>query len=316
MANVTLVITTFNRAAILQRALNSIAQTPNFSAHAELIIVDNNSTDRTKDVCISFIADHPEINTRYVFEESQGLSFARNRGIKESQDEYIVFMDDDQEIDKNYIPSVKKCFEETGAACIGGKIKYMNSHTIPIWLHPLIETVGQIDLGDSIIYLDGQSQFLKGGNIAFRKSALFALGGFNTTLGRIGNSLGAAEEDEIQNRLVNNEQKIAYTPDLIQYNWLLPEKFSKSYWRRQAYWSGKTQYELSFEHWKNAKIIFGIPGSIVVNVMKAAIKYLASIFSLRTSNFFNKERDFLEAVGVLVAAYQKARALSRTASSF
>lgn len=314
MAKISLIVTTFNRAAILQRALNSIAQTSNFSNHAELIIVDNNSTDRTNNICISFIANHPELNTRYVFESSQGLSFARNRGINEAHGDYIVFMDDDQEIDKDYIPSVRKYFEETGAACIGGKIKYINSDAIPIWLHPLIETVGQIDLGDSIIYLDGKRQFLKGGNIAFRKSALLALGGFNTTLGRIGNTLGAAEEDEIQNRLVNIGQKIAYTPDLIQYNWLLPEKFSKSYWRRQAYWSGKTQYELSFDHWKNSKMIFGVPGSIVVNVSKAALQYLISIFSLQTSNLFNKERTFLEAVGVLVAAYQKARVLSRSAS--
>lgn len=115
-----------------------------------------------------------------------------------------------------------------------------------------MEGKSRIDLGDGTFYLDGQRQFLKGGNIAFRKSELLALGGFNTTLGRIGNSLGAAEEDEIQGRLVSIGQKIAYTPSLIQYNWLLPEKFSKSYWRRQAYWYRKTQYEVSFNNWKNA----------------------------------------------------------------
>ena len=50
----------------------------------ESIVVDNNSKDDTRERVESFAAEHPELNLRYVFEQKQGLSYARNAGIMAS----------------------------------------------------------------------------------------------------------------------------------------------------------------------------------------------------------------------------------------
>ena len=58
----------------------------------EIIVVDNNSTDQTK-----YIITKKYPNIRLIHEKQQGVSYARNRGIKESKNEWIAFLDSDDE---------------------------------------------------------------------------------------------------------------------------------------------------------------------------------------------------------------------------
>ncbi len=86
---VSVIIPTYNRAYCLKRSIESVlAQTYN---DLELIIVDDGSTDHTKEI-VSQMAD-PKI--RYVYQEHSGACFARNRGINEANGEYIAFQDSD-----------------------------------------------------------------------------------------------------------------------------------------------------------------------------------------------------------------------------
>ena len=89
---VSVVITTYNRAALLPRAVNSVlAQTyPDY----EIIIVDDCSTDSTPDVIRSF--PDPRIRS-FKHEWNRGVSAARNTGVANARGEYISFLDDDDE---------------------------------------------------------------------------------------------------------------------------------------------------------------------------------------------------------------------------
>ena len=87
MPGTSIVITTYNRARLLPRAIES-AQ--NAGSDLEIIVVDDCSSDETADVC-SKISD-----IRYVrLSRNQGLAAARNAGIAESSSEFIAFLDDD-----------------------------------------------------------------------------------------------------------------------------------------------------------------------------------------------------------------------------
>jgi glycosyltransferase involved in cell wall biosynthesis len=68
----------------------------------EIIVVDNNSTDNTFNIVKEF-KKNSKVPVKYVKEEKQGLSHARNRGIRESKGRHIAFIDDDALADCNWI---------------------------------------------------------------------------------------------------------------------------------------------------------------------------------------------------------------------
>ncbi len=95
MPRVSVILTTYNRADLVGRALKSVlAQT---LADLEVIVVDDGSSDRTREVITQF-AD-PRVH--YIFQENRGLAGARNTGVRAARGAYIAFLDDDDE----YLPT-------------------------------------------------------------------------------------------------------------------------------------------------------------------------------------------------------------------
>jgi glycosyltransferase involved in cell wall biosynthesis len=87
---VSVVIPAYNRAPYLARALRSVlSQT---RPPAEVIVVDDGSKDNTAQVVREFA---PAV--RYFYQDNAGVSNARNRGIREAKEEWIAFLDSDDE---------------------------------------------------------------------------------------------------------------------------------------------------------------------------------------------------------------------------
>jgi glycosyltransferase involved in cell wall biosynthesis len=92
--DLSVVICTYNRSSLLVRALESLEfQEPADLAY-EVLVVDNNSSDDTRNVAQHFVEKRPP-RFRYIFEPKQGLSYARNAGIANARAEDIAFTDDD-----------------------------------------------------------------------------------------------------------------------------------------------------------------------------------------------------------------------------
>jgi glycosyltransferase involved in cell wall biosynthesis len=90
-AKVTVVLPTYNRAAFLPGAFASLAgQT---FKDWDLIIVDDGSTDSTRDLVDEYVRSHSR--TRYVHQENRGAYAARNRGVDEATGRYVAFFDSD-----------------------------------------------------------------------------------------------------------------------------------------------------------------------------------------------------------------------------
>src|ERR1700733_6192805 len=93
--NITVILCTYNRCQSLSQALDSVAaQILPDSLEWEVIVVDNNSSDQTREVTQNYVHKHPG-RFRYVFEQQQGLSRARNTGIRAARGEILAFMDED-----------------------------------------------------------------------------------------------------------------------------------------------------------------------------------------------------------------------------
>lgn len=89
---VSVIIPTYNREGTIVRAIQSVIDQTwkNF----EIIVVDDGSTDRTRQIVEGFVDDR----IRYIYlEQNSGASHARNTGIRQAQCEYIAFLDSDDE---------------------------------------------------------------------------------------------------------------------------------------------------------------------------------------------------------------------------
>ena len=83
---VTVVIPTYNRAHLIKDAVESVLNQT--YQDFELIVIDDGSTDNTREVLAIY-----KDKLRYIYQENQGRSAARNHGIKLAQGEYIAFLD-------------------------------------------------------------------------------------------------------------------------------------------------------------------------------------------------------------------------------
>jgi glycosyltransferase involved in cell wall biosynthesis len=211
--NISIIICTCNRCERLRRTLESLEEmiTPQ-EVHWEVIVVDNNSMDDTKGVTNAFAKANPG-SFKYVFEERQGKSFALNTGVRYAQGEIVAFTDDDCIVSSNWIGSIVREFEaDPRLTGIGGMVKLYNKHDKPV----------AIRLAKSRATVSG-SNFdpgfipIIGANMAFKRIACNAIGGFDTDLGP-GCKTKSAEDVDFLYRICINDFKVVYVPEVLVYH--------------------------------------------------------------------------------------------------
>lgn len=230
---ISIIVCTYNRDPYIYRTLEHIATNGFPTDSYEIVLVNNNSTDRTEKECRRFEADFPRVNFRYFVETRQGLSFARNRGIRESVNEVLLFLDDDAFMQENYLRNLTANVERyPEAAAFGGKITPLyESGIAPQWISKWTYSwVSAIDKGPVVCLFTGNSYPI-GANMGFRRSC-FQYGDFNTELGRSKGNLMGGEEKDIFNHLKAQNLKIYYFPD-VEVQHVIPEKRTTQEYIRQ-----------------------------------------------------------------------------------
>lgn len=238
------ILCTYNRDRYIYPVLQSIAQGDLPHADYEIVFVNNNSTDNTEAECRRFQADHPDINLRYCVESLQGLSHARNCGIRNAQGDILVYVDDDALVNPQYLSTYADFFQRNPhAVAAGGPIlPQYDGCEEPSWMsHYTRQLVtGKLYLGEK------EREFSKGaypggGNAAYRKSVFDAVGLFNTDLGRKGNSLIGAEEKDLFDKMTSRGMRFYYLPTAILYHLIPPKKLTKDYFDRLTYGIGVSE---------------------------------------------------------------------------
>ena len=145
------IVCTWNRAGILSECLDALRRQTLDPGRFEVIVVDNNSTDGTGDV-VRQAADGSPVNIRYVVEEKQGLSVARNRGVEVAKGMWLAFIDDDSVAEPDLVAKLANCFEDTEAELIAGKVICVPPNDIQSDIpRRFLETVkfSELDFGSS-----------------------------------------------------------------------------------------------------------------------------------------------------------------------
>jgi len=178
-----LVICTYNRDKFIRDCLNSLLKQTLPISKFEVLLINNNCSDNTTSIVDTFISAHPELDLTQYHENNQGLSFARNRGIKEAKTEIITYVDDDAILPPDYLEKVVIIMTtHPNYSGLGGKVIPEYETQQPEWFHPLLQMmVTHIDYGDKIIKCVGK-KYPPGCNMTYRKEILEKAGGFNNAL--------------------------------------------------------------------------------------------------------------------------------------
>ncbi len=108
-SKISVVIPLYNKEAEIERALRSVVEQS--LTVGEIIVVNDGSTDSSKEIVERFILAHPEAGIRLINQKNSGVSTARNRGIKEAKGDYIALLDADDWWLPNYIAEVCRMME-------------------------------------------------------------------------------------------------------------------------------------------------------------------------------------------------------------
>ena len=203
----------------------------------ELLVIDNNSSDNTKEVVMSIAEKDSTI--KYYFESKQGLSEARNSGIKLSKGDIIAFVDDDVYFDPFWLIEVVRIFQDyPEASCMGGKSIPQFEIGKPDWITDnLLTLYGSTNSGDTIKWmLYPEHPF--GLNMAFKRAAFDQIGVFNLGLGRKKKNLLSNEESEVFWRVNQTGLRVIYTPKALLHHRIPHERTRKEWVLARYYWQG------------------------------------------------------------------------------
>lgn len=256
----TAIICTYNRAKYIGPLLESIAANDLSEAEYEILLVDNNCTDNTREICDTFTSNHPDVNFCYVVETEQGLSAARNKGIKEAKGDIIVYIDDDALVDTWYLRTIVEYMSaHPEIDAVGGPIVPLYETEEPQWMTLYTKELlcGYLYFGDKERTFPGD-RYPGGGNAAYRANVFEKVGLFNTDLGRKGDSLMGAEEKDIFDKMSSQGMRFMYLPKMILHHIIPQKKLEKDYFDRLTLQIGKSEHQrtLAIGKGKYAKRLF------------------------------------------------------------
>ncbi|MDH6355325.1 glycosyltransferase involved in cell wall biosynthesis [Dysgonomonas sp. PH5-45] len=244
MKRISVIFCTYNREKYIYKAIKSIVDQNYDHNKYEILLINNNSTDRTGSLCKQAQLDFKFADIRYFEESNQGLSYARNRGIEESLGEIVVFVDDDATaFEHTYLSSIDDFFAQyPDAGACGGPIIPVYEADKPGWLSHFTEELigGRLYKGTKIKpFRNGK--FPGGGNSAYRKEIFDKYGLFNVDLGRKGTGLIGAEEKDLYDRLRKNGVSFYYLPQMGIHHYISAKKLTGEHFKELTYSIGKSE---------------------------------------------------------------------------
>ena len=232
------IICTHNRDTYLGSAIDSLLA-QNFAAGFEVVVVDNKSSDRTRDVVEQRLSN-PRL--KYVYEPEIGLSIARNTGAKASIGKILAYLDDDAVACENWLQILHSAYEQNPKLAIaGGKVTLLwpQGMQAPRWLSSgLAGNLGAYDLGEGTVYIENPGLTPRGLNYSIRRRFLDEIGGFDPNLGRVGKKLLSNEELQMTELALSKGWQVAYLPDALVAHNVSPERIKRSWFFRRGWWQG------------------------------------------------------------------------------
>ncbi len=261
---ISVILCTYNRSGSLARALESVAASivPE-SIQWEVLVVDNNSKDSTRDVVEAYCRRFAQ-RIRYIFEGRQGKSYALNTGILEAAGEVIAFMDDDVTVEPAWLQNLTEPLQTGLYMGSGGRICAPQDVLLPPWIAlegpcSLAGVLALFDRGPIPIELSDPPY---GTNMAFRKEVFEKFGVFRTDLGPSVGSEIRGEDTELCLRLMRSGIPLLYVPTAIVYHEVPPKRLQKEYFLKWYF-----DYGRAFIRTRERKADVGVIPRALIGIM-------------------------------------------------
>jgi glycosyltransferase involved in cell wall biosynthesis len=301
--NLSVILCTYNRARLLDKALGSLEQTRQPAALSwELLLVDNNSGDDTRAVVDAAIS-RGILPCRYLFEPRQGKSNALNTGIAEAKGNILAFTDDDVTFDAGWLGAIWKPFDDPRCLGVGGQIIPVWSTPRPSWYsetgpYALMTAIIRYQFGDQLKPVETPPW---GANMAFRRDAFTRYGNFDPLLGPMGTTLMRGEDVVLGRRMLEAGERLLYVPDAIVYHPVEPQRLRKAYFRAYYYQHGRMEIRIN-PVGPEAVRWLSVPRHLVRGLLMNVARWLTA---LRSSRRFYYRLECALMLGKIVETYQQ-----------
>lgn len=242
--DVTIVVCTYNRAARLRGALESLVALELDGTTAEVLVVDNNSSDDTAAV-VAAVGEASPIPVRRVLETIQGIVPARNRGVAEARGEWIAFFDDDQLAEPDWIVRLLELAKRRVVRCVGGAVDLM----LPEGAGPVeaLSPIVRMLLGETVrrtTEREYTQRFTPGcGNLMVHRSVFDRVGTFNPRMDHRG------EDTDLWMRIHAARMRGWYTPRAVVHHVIPAERLQAEYLLRLSDLMAEGMAEDEHEEW-------------------------------------------------------------------
>jgi len=284
---ISVIVCTLNRCGSLAETLKSLAASRlPAPVEWEVLVVDNNSTDRTREVVEDLSRQYCG-RFRYVFEPTPGKSFALNTGIREARGDVLAFLDDDVTVDPGWLEHLTAPLKERTWAGAGGRTLLAEPFEPPPWLalgKPYYMggiLAANYDYGDQPCDIE-ITRAPYGVNMAFKREMFEKYGLFRTDLGPSPDRKVPRpnEDTEFGRRLMARGERLRYEPSAIVYHPVPRERVRKDYFLAWWFDYGRALIREKGEShpvWKIPRHYFSIPKMLVVCLLPRALKWLATL---------------------------------------
>jgi GT2 family glycosyltransferase len=208
---ISVVVCTYNGSRTIRDCLAGLQKLeyPNY----EVVVVNDGSTDGTGNIA-------GEYGFKVITTENRGLSSARNTGMKAAKGEIVAYIDDDARPDPHWLTYLAATFLNSQHVAVGGP------NLPPPGDGPIAECVSNAPGGPiHVLLTDREAEHIPGCNMAFRKAALEAIGGFDTQF-RI-----AGDDVDVCWRLQQRGWTLGFSPAAMV--WHHRRNSVKAYWKQQ-----------------------------------------------------------------------------------
>lgn len=309
--DISVVLCTYNRCQDLSRALEGLARSKLAGSITwEVLIVDNNSTDKTRSIAEEFCQAYAP-HFVYVFEPAQGKSHALNTGVRQAQGDVIAFTDDDAVVDPSWLENLTAPLRGDRYAGVGGRTFPYGSFSPPCWL-PHDSPDGRAPLA---LFDRGASEMELfeapfGNNMAFRKEVFGKYGEFRTDLGPQPGSGNPqkGEDSELGERLLAAGERICYEPSAVVYHRVFPHKVQKEY--ILSWWADKARSDIRIAgvprdtRW----FLAGIPLYLFRRILRWTFKW---VISVRPDQRFSCKIRVWSLAATILACHSRCRGLPK-----